>query len=77
MDVLHLDLELPSHVARLADPELYLGRHAESLVVLDEVQRLPGVFPVLRPGVEVVPATGIGGSKLDVGLGWVGSWPGK
>lgn len=52
VDVLHLDLELPSHVARLADPELYLGRHAESLVVLDEVQRLPDIFPVLRALVD-------------------------
>src|SRR5690606_34499349 len=52
VDVLHLDLELPSHVARLADPDLYLGRHAESLVVLDEVQRLPDIFPVLRALVD-------------------------
>lgn len=51
-EVLHLDLELPSHVARLADPELYLGRHRESLVILDEVQRLPEIFPVLRALVD-------------------------
>lgn len=51
-DVLHLDLELPSHVARLADPELYLGRHSESLVILDEVQRLPEIFPILRALVD-------------------------
>ena len=51
-DVLHLDLERPSHVARLADPELYLGRHRDSLVILDEVQRLPNVFPVLRALVD-------------------------
>lgn len=51
-EVLHLDLELASHLARLADPELYLGRHAESLVILDEVQRLPEIFPVLRSLVD-------------------------
>jgi len=43
-----LDLERPSDVARLADPEGYLAPLADRLVVLDEVQRLPGLFPVLR-----------------------------
>ncbi|MCC6309705.1 MAG: ATP-binding protein [Trueperaceae bacterium] len=51
-DVLRLDLELPSHVARLADPELYLGRYTEALVVLDEIQRVPELFPVLRALVD-------------------------
>ncbi|MGQ0845625.1 MAG: ATP-binding protein [Sporichthyaceae bacterium] len=41
------DLELPSDVARLADAELALGP-LEGLVVLDEVQRRPALFPVLR-----------------------------
>lgn len=45
---LHLDLERPSDVARLADPELFLSRHADKLVVLDEIQRIPELFPVLR-----------------------------
>ena len=44
----YLDLERPSDIAKLADPELYLGRFADHLVILDEVQRLPGLFPVLR-----------------------------
>lgn len=44
----HLDLELPSDLARLAEPELYLDTHADKLVVLDEVQRRPDLFPVLR-----------------------------
>lgn len=52
LDVLRLDLELPSHMARLADPELYLGSRADSLVVLDEIQRLPDIFPVLRALVD-------------------------
>lgn len=51
-EVLHLDLERPSHVARLEDPELYLDRHQEALVILDEVQRLPDIFPVLRALVD-------------------------
>jgi len=51
-EVLRLDLERPSHVARLADPELYLDLQRESLVILDEVQRLPEIFPVLRALVD-------------------------
>jgi len=50
--VVHLDLERPSHVARLADPELYLAGHADALVVIDEVQRRPDLFPVLRALVD-------------------------
>jgi hypothetical protein len=41
------DLEDPAELARLADPALTL-RPRRGLVVLDEVQRLPGLFPVLR-----------------------------
>ena len=41
------DLENPSDLARLADPMLAL-QEPKGLVVLDEVQRRPGLFPVLR-----------------------------
>lgn len=44
----YLDLERPSDVAKLADPELYLGQYSGQLVILDEIQRLPDLFPVLR-----------------------------
>ena len=43
-----LDLESPADRARLSEPELYLRRHSQELVVLDEVQRLPEIFQVLR-----------------------------
>lgn len=45
---LYLDLERPSDLAKLADPELFLSRHAGQLVVLDEIQRQPELFAVLR-----------------------------
>jgi hypothetical protein len=48
----YLDLELPSDVAKLTDPELFLNAHAGELVVLDEVQRRPDLFPVLRALVD-------------------------
>jgi len=44
----YLDLELPSDRAKLEDAELYLGRHEEKLVILDEIHRLPGIFETLR-----------------------------
>lgn len=45
---LYLDLERPSDLAKLADPELFLSRYTNQLVVLDEVQRKPELFAVLR-----------------------------
>ena len=41
------DLENPSDLARLTDPGIEL-RPLRGLVVLDEIQRLPDVFPLLR-----------------------------
>jgi predicted AAA+ superfamily ATPase len=44
----YLDLESSADRARLAEPELYFADHADELVVLDEIQRLPGLFETLR-----------------------------
>ena len=46
-DVFWYDLEDPADLARLRDPSLEL-RPLKGLVVLDEVHRLPEVFPLLR-----------------------------
>ena len=43
----YFDLEDPRDSARLADPMLALER-LEGLVIIDEIQRLPGLFEVLR-----------------------------
>jgi len=43
-----LDLERPADLARLHDAETYLGSVADRLVVIDEIQRMPALFPVLR-----------------------------
>jgi predicted AAA+ superfamily ATPase len=45
--VTFLDLEDPRHLARLAEPMLALGG-LRGLVIIDEVQRRPELFPVLR-----------------------------
>jgi uncharacterized protein len=44
----YLDLESEADRAKLAQPELYLSDHAGELVILDEIHRAPGLFPVLR-----------------------------
>ena len=48
LNALYLDLESPSDLARLSDPELYLQRQRGRLVILDEVQRFPELFGLLR-----------------------------
>jgi predicted AAA+ superfamily ATPase len=45
---LYLDLESERDRAKLSEPELYLPDHFGRLVILDEVHRAPGLFPVLR-----------------------------
>lgn len=47
-----LDLELPSDRRKLDDPEIFLRDQRDRLVVLDEVQRMPELFSVLRPLVD-------------------------
>ncbi len=47
-DNVYLDLESEQDRAKLAAPELYLAPRTDRLVVLDEVHRAPGLFPVLR-----------------------------
>jgi len=45
---LYLDLESPSDLAKLAEPELYLQAKLDQLVILDEIHRTPHLFNVLR-----------------------------
>lgn len=49
---LYLDLELGSDMARLADAEMYLEAQTDRLVVIDEIQRRPDLFPLLRALVD-------------------------
>lgn len=48
----YLDLELPSDIAKLIDAELYLSRLSDRLVILDEIQRMPALLPLLRALVD-------------------------
>ncbi len=49
---IYLDLELPSDFNKLADPELYLMQYQNKLVVIDEIQLKPDLFPVMRALVD-------------------------
>ncbi len=49
---LYLDLELPSDMNKLRDAELYLDGQNDRLVIIDEVQRMPELFPLLRALVD-------------------------
>jgi uncharacterized protein len=44
----YLDLESEADRARLSEPGLYFADHADELLILDEIQRLPGLFEELR-----------------------------
>ena len=45
---LYLDLERPSDWTRLSDPEYFLSNYKDQLVIIDEVQRMMTLFPILR-----------------------------
>lgn len=49
---IHLDLELDSDLQRLSEAETFLRFHEDKLVVIDEIQRLPRLFPLLRALVD-------------------------
>ena len=52
-NALYLDLELPSAQRQLDDPEAFFLAHPNQLVILDEVQRLPDLFTVLRGVIDM------------------------
>lgn len=55
---IYLDLERPSDLTALSDAELYLEHHSQRLVIVDEIQRRPDLFPLLRALVDADPRPG-------------------
>ncbi len=45
---IYLDLESQRDLNKLSDPEDYLSQREDHLVILDEIQRVPELFPSLR-----------------------------
>jgi uncharacterized protein len=48
----YLDLEKPADRNKLSDPYAYLNKQRNLLVCLDEIQRVPELFPVLRSVID-------------------------
>ncbi len=51
-DSLYLDLENPADLRKIEDPLFYFQQNAGRLIVLDEVQRQPGLFQLLRAQID-------------------------
>jgi len=49
---IYLDLEKPSDLSKLSDPEYFLNQHLDKLLILDEAQRLPEILPILRSVID-------------------------
>jgi hypothetical protein len=47
-EVIYLDMENPNDLSRLSEPALYFEKNEDACIIIDEVQRLPGLFPILR-----------------------------
>lgn len=60
---IYLDLESDRDRAKLGQAELYLGDHLDKLVILDEVHRAPGLFPVLRGLIDRARRDGAGAGR--------------
>lgn len=44
----YLDLELQEDITKLENPEIYFEEHKDDCVILDEIQTMPELFPILR-----------------------------
>lgn len=51
-EYLYLDLERPSDIDKLNDAEWFLGSQKSKLICLDEIQRKPDLFPLVRSMVD-------------------------
>jgi len=63
-DAVYLDLESGPDRARLAEPQLYFADHADELVILDEIQRTPGIFEELRGTIDQARREGRGNGRF-------------
>jgi predicted AAA+ superfamily ATPase len=63
-DSIYLDLEKPSDLAKLENPEWFFNANKDKLICLDEIQRMPDLFPLIR---SLVDDWGKNGSFLILG----------
>ncbi len=60
----YLDLESPEDLAKLADPNRFLRDNNDKLIILDEIQRAPDLFAVLRGVIDKNRAAGKEGEQF-------------
>ena len=71
---IYLDLESPRDLAKLDNPEIYLENNKDRLIILDEIQRVPEIFAILRGVIDQRKREGfktgqfliLGSSSLDL-----------
>ncbi|NWH05810.1 ATP-binding protein [Desulfobacter latus] len=63
-NTVYLDLERPSDVNKLRDPEAFFTLNRGKLICLDEIQRVSEIFPVMR---SIIDAEGTNGQFLILG----------
>lgn len=51
-EVIYLDLEDPEDARKLDDPSTFFASTEGRLVIIDEVQRMPALFPILRSVID-------------------------
>lgn len=49
---IYLDLERPADLNKLTDPEAFFNQFNNRLICLDEIQRTPEIFPILRGTID-------------------------
>ncbi|MEM8895277.1 MAG: ATP-binding protein, partial [Bacteroidota bacterium] len=62
--VLYLDLENPLDLLKLSDPLDFITSHTDALIVLDEVHRMPALFPILRGIIDENRRNGISNAQF-------------
>lgn len=55
---IYLDLERPSDLAKLQNAELFFELNRDKRIILDEVQRMPELFPLLRSEIDAYRGNG-------------------
>jgi len=52
LESIYIDLEDPRDIQKLGDPSYYFDQYADRLIIIDEVQRRPDLFPILRSQID-------------------------
>jgi len=51
-ETIYIDLEYPQDLNKLTDPVLFFEQNPDACIIIDEVQRMPELFPVLRSVID-------------------------